>query len=221
MAIPANVMRLTLQGHGTGADIWSNSYWWACAPGSSVPSNNAQAATTLAAMLSNAKATTFRTWLLGIMPAVCTIDQATLYCYPTGGPSSPAIAEAPWFAVGTNGVGPMPPQTCMVASLRTGQSGRSFRGRVYLPKQSAVLSGGHQFSAADTTSAANAVAAFLSGWEADAILPDGTGIFAVVVSVKRGVASAITSVVVDSKPDVQRRRINKMTTENVNTHAVT
>lgn len=221
MAIPANVMRLTLQGHGTGADIWSNSYWWGVAPGSSVPANNAQAATTLAAIIANAKFTAFKTFLLGIMPAVCTTDSATLYCYPAGGPTAAAIAEQGIAGVGTNGVGPMPPQTCMVASLRTGQAGRSFRGRVYLPKQSSVLSGGHQFPNSETSAAATAVAAFLSNWEADAILPDGTGMFAVVVSSKRGVASAITSVVVDSKPDVQRRRINKMTTENTNSHAVT
>lgn len=222
MAIPADVMRLSIVGHGTGSDIWNNSYWWKPSlPGDPVPSNNAQAAAALAAMIADAKWTAYTTFLQSIMPAVCTIDSASLYCYPTGGPAATAVAQQLIPSVGSNGVGPQIPQCSMVASLRTGQAGRSFRGRVYLPKQSAVLTGGHQFPGTECTAAANAVAAFLSGWSLKTITPSGGGIFAVVVSPTRGSASGVEQVIVDSKPDVQRRRINRMVTENTKSAAVT
>jgi hypothetical protein len=222
MAIPADVMRLSIVGHGAGPDIWNISFWWKPSlPGDHVASTNAQAAASLTAILGDAKWTTFKTFLMTLMPSACTLDSVSLYCYPTGGPNATAIANTLTPAVGTNGVGPQIPQTCQVASLRTGQSGRSFRGRVYLPKWSATLTGALQFAGTDCTTTANAVAAFLSGWSLKTITPAGQGIFAVVVSPTRGAASGIEKVVVDSKPDVQRRRINRMTTGAVSNAAVT
>lgn len=222
MGIPAGVQRLTFTGHGSDGEIWTNSHWWRSSViGDLGPTTNAQAAAMLTAILTNAKATTYRTFLMGKMPATCGIDKATLYCYPAGGPTSPAISEQAWVAVGTNGVGPLIPQACQVASLRTGQSGRSYRGRVYLPVQSSVLSGGHQYAAADCTAVANAVAAFLSGWGLLAITPAGNGIFASVISSTLGAANSISQVIVDSRPDVQRRRANRATIESVAQTAVT
>ena len=70
--------------------------------------------------------------------------------------NNPLIPSTSLAAPGTAAGAPLPPQTCMVITLRTASAGRAFRGRIYL--------GGLSTAAQDTTGhivttvAANAVA---------------------------------------------------------------
>lgn len=104
----------------------------------------------------------------------------------------------------------MPSQCSLVVSLRTAMTGRSGRGRVYLPfTRVAQLDATGQVSgialatiADDFKTFADAVIGALNG-----VLPGYQGPY--VVSGTHGMANAVTRYVIDSKVDTQRRREDK------------
>lgn len=110
----------------------------------------------------------------------------------------------------------LPYQCGTVASLRTGVPSRRGRGRMYLPTDGFAVSGAGQYSGAGTTDLCHAVASFMTA--VNTFVP--AQMTAVVFSDTGSATHPITSVIVDSVPDIQRRRANKLVPTQVITTAV-
>ena len=149
-----------------------------------------------------------------ILSTDCTYDKVTLYAYPDGGTKAVYVAEADISGGGGNGSATAPLTQSLVVTLRTGFAGRSRRGRVYLPACGIEASSGHIFPTTATNNAINAVAAFFSDVGSD-VAP------VVVASTVTGQRYPVTAVDGDYKPDVQRRRSNRLAGGTRHSQAVT
>lgn len=125
--------------------------------------------------------------------------------YPTNTGTASLVAESPGTAVFGATAPQHAPQVCVVASLRTGTAGRSYRGRVYVPFRTGNVSAGGVVSSAGQTivdAHVNSVVAAVG--VAIALLPlSGSW---VVWSPKLGTGSAVSAVLVGSQCDTQRKR---------------
>lgn len=196
MAIPAGVNRISLIGTQPHGEQFDTSFWLASQNVTSAAEANALAANVaghleseglnLKAMLMNGAAYT----------------SVRAYCYPQGGPAAQYVGTADVTGMtGTSSVS-LPLQTCAVASLHTGLSGRSYRGRMYLPLTGAALQNGYiKSDALDEYGAA--IHAFLQAENDDESAQSG---IVVIVSQTRTLYTPVTAVTMDDKPDVQRRR---------------
>lgn len=111
--------------------------------------------------------------------------------------------------VGT-GASPHPGYTCMVYTLGTATSGRSFRGRLYLPWTGGGINGSNLQNASTLSVFTGNMKAFLDALNTTDINLPGTPTLRVVVLSKHLASSApVTTVKVDSKFDTQRGRQNK------------
>lgn len=143
-------------------------------------------------------------------------NRQRIYFYDGTGTLHRTTEDVIAFA-GTAAAGCLPTQLAVVASLRTGLAGRANRGRSYLPNVATVaLASGvvPQMSATATAAIANAVRNYVSGLGNDV---DGGP--AVVASLSQGAMVPITSIVVDSKLDVQRSRAQKIAATTTSTVA--
>lgn len=211
MGIPANVARVSLQGTLPGGEIFSTGFWVRPSDGGSdVPSTNADAQTMANNIVGQ---TAFGTLITGLKSLLSTSSAyATLRvdCYPTGGPRATASATAA-IASGTGtGANALPDQVCWVATLRTGQIGRSLRGRMYLPANGYTITTTTGLFIAHTPTIAALVAAYFTSLPLSNTIPgSGVGAEAVVVSSRLTVATHISQVTNDHRPDIQRRRADR------------
>jgi hypothetical protein len=121
---------------------------------------------------------------------------------------SPARAGSSSGAVLSN-------QTSMCVSLRTGLAGRRNRGRMYLPVNGLALDLDGQWTGAQVQPIANAWALAFTDINAS-----DTGKI-IVVSQVAGSFHQVTSCIIDTRPDVVRRRANQQTVNGRTTAAVT
>lgn len=195
MARPAGVSRVVLSGHLAGGEIFQTGFYIAGAP--------VDQATTQGIADGFAS-----NWVASAGDAARSIlagssgyDKVTVYSYVAAGPAPASfVGEAALVGVGTGG-GQLPNQIALVATLLTGAAGRRNRGRMYLPANGMPLTG-HQALLSLATSVATGMVAIFSQF-------DDAGV--VVVSGVAGTARRVTSVRVDTRPDVQRRRAGKQT----------
>lgn len=110
-------------------------------------------------------------------------------------------------AAGTNASPALPNNVALVVSLRTGYTGRSFRGRMYVP-------GLHEGQVVGDDVSLLIASDFATGAELLASMALDEGFLWVVASFHHdlaprvtGVPSAITSFVVNTRVDTQRRRL--------------
>jgi hypothetical protein len=108
--------------------------------------------------------------------------------------------------LGTAGAGTLPVQTCLVASTLSGSPGRSFRGRRYLPLTSCSLAV-HNVSTTNTDAILAGEVALLNAINSTAL---GSGTAKATIVNKKTTPARIFSVRVDSEPDIQRRRADKL-----------
>lgn len=113
------------------------------------------------------------------------------------------IGDTEFSPVLGSGLGSLPDQTCLVATLLTGHAGRRNRGRIYLPCNGYKLIAG-QLDQPTTAAIAANVASLIGLWNGH--LGDQR---ISVLSQVAGSANPVTSVQVDSRTDVQRRRANR------------
>jgi hypothetical protein len=134
--------------------------------------------------------------------------------YGYGGSSTTAVAENSYTfgtAIPGTGTGAVPTLTSMVQSLRTNSSGRSYRGRMYMPATGAGISGDGHFDNTHCQNMATATAAYLVALgSAISAGPGGGDSVAVVASFTKSLVTPITQVLVDNIPDVQHRREDKL-----------
>jgi hypothetical protein len=102
---------------------------------------------------------------------------------------------------GTAGGLALPPQVCLVVSLRTNLRGRSYRGRVYQGPWTASN------NVAPGVPAAAAVLDVQEQWQAHLAALAGSGVSLVVASYLHATATDVAAVSVDSRWDTQRRRL--------------
>lgn len=199
MPIPGDIARVSLVGHLPQGEIFNTSFWVRSIPVTDAPSANA-----FAGAIRDAFQTVGGPALVTLLAANSGYDEVRVYAYTDGGPTADFIGAAPITGVqGTGTTDGLPLQTCMVASLRTGFAGRRSRGRMYLPWIKGLLTT-HQANTTIINQVGTALAQFFDAVNALA----ATGEVCVLSQVV-GVTTKVTSVVVDTRPDIQRSHANR------------
>lgn len=209
----AHMVRQTFKGTINGVQTWSTSLWFQYSGSPAAPS----AADVAAGMTSSSDLEGFVDVLWAALSeymAPNTIMQTWTVDVYGEDPATPASATAQTpFAVAGSGQPHLPPECALVASLKTGRGGASFRGRMYLPLLALQVSNQGQASDVAATDVATAVAAYLTsvnGHDFEGGGAIGYELLAAVNSVQLGLSTPITSVQVDTRIDAQRRREDKL-----------
>lgn len=197
MTISPLTAKVALIGHLPQGEIFNTGFWISV----NATLSDAAAANALAAGIANAIASDATKVFQQLLPPTAGYDEVRVYCYPNGGPKSAFIGTAPITGgVGTATGATLPLQTTLVATLRTGFAGRSYRGRMYFPCVAADLAN-HQMTPGFPTGLANRVAALFTTVNGLA----NVGVVVVLSQHLQGFTSPVTTVTVDSKLDIQRR----------------
>ena len=134
-----------------------------------------------------------------------TFDKVSAYFYPSVAGNATAAGESTVAAVAGSGGVILPYQSSLVFTLQTGQPGRSYRGRMYLPFVTAAMVNG-RISTSSTTLAARALqVSTLLATIADE-MPSIAGGRPVIVSKAQNAITPVISVRVGNVMDTQRRR---------------
>lgn len=143
--------------------------------------------------------------------------QLRAYYYNAGSHSADAQAEynLPTLYTGQESAVAATKMAC-VATLLTGAPGRSGKGRMYIPADGATLSS-HQFQGSDVDNVAGATAALLQAFN-DAGYMGGLAVACVATKTDLKIINAVR---VDSLPDSQRRRQNKLASNHQDQIAIT
>lgn len=199
MPRPANVTRAILNGHMQGGEEFHWGVWL-----NNVPADEADAQLWAQVVVGEFTSSALSA-LAGFLMPDSGYDSATVYGYPTPGlPAAVVGTYAVTGGVGTSTNPELPEQCCFVVTTRTGFPGRSRRGRMYIPVNSATLTD-HQLTSVVAGSALSAVSDFLEGLNQSGTIDTR----AVVMSETLGNTSFITEVTADSRLDIQRRRANR------------
>jgi hypothetical protein len=201
MSIPAGLIKCVIYGDYANTDIWETGFWVSGALVSSQSDLD-----TLATAIQGCLFTSgLRTTVLGMLTSNDSMNGMRAYYY-NGGPTALYVSDVPDVRVGT-GAGNLPYQTAQVVTTLTGAAGRTARGRMYWPAHGAGFAGSTPFwDNGECGALAAGVAAFFIAVNALA----GGLLNVVVVSQTRSSSRAVTQVRVDNKPDIQRRRANKV-----------
>lgn len=143
-----------------------------------------------------------------ILSQTTLVTDVTAYKYEAGSDTA-ALVSTPAFgaAIAGTGTSPHPSQTSVVASLRTTTPGRRGRGRIYLPATGAAMDlVPLQFLPTLYNGLATDVARLIHDVSVIGLGQDDS---TVVVGSQFG-SPRVTFVEVDSRPDVQRRRADKI-----------
>lgn len=198
-----------------GGEIWEAGFWMAGGLPSSDDAAQAQAQLVLAVFVSESDPPVIPELQANWWNAQTFLDGMRCYAYPTGGPSATYSGEyrlpSPLQGASANRV---PNQVAVVASLRTGASGRKNRGRIYFPATGANFSATAQYGPGNVSTLAGDIAAAFADLDASSA---GTPS---VVSFAGSAHRPITSVVIDTRADIQRRRANKQTIDSAATAPV-
>lgn len=211
MPIPSGYSRNTISGHLRNGEEFAWSFW--CDEAPSDQGATQTQADFIATDFNNLATTSGNP--MGFIDSDSGYDKLTVYSYLDTSGKATHVAEADLGHVGTSSSGSLPNQCSLVCSLRTATAGRRGRGRVYLPCNDTVMSSG-QVASGNVGQLATWMAAFLTSVNGD--LGDQ---HVVVLSQVSGTAHPITSVVVDSKIDIQRRRAKSEVALHSDTEAVT
>jgi hypothetical protein len=122
--------------------------------------------------------------------------------------SADAVASSP---IPGSGSTILPTQCCLVCTTRTGHAGRSYRGRSYMPLTASALPANNEVLLTTATNVANAYQALIgscNGYTNPTESLDSMTF--VVASAKLSSLLPVTSIDVDSRVDIQRRRADKI-----------
>ena len=203
MGIVAATARVSLVGHLATNEIFDTSFWIS----GGVPTTQGEATSVAGEIATLANTTILGTnGLKTLLSNDCGLDKVKVYSYPEGGPQAQWIGEAAVASGnGTQASNILPLQCCVVTTLRTGQPGRSRRGRMYWPCTATDLDSGHNFTHAATF--LTQVKAFFDGVNATVAQ---SGVSVVVMSPTLSRTFVVNQVTADKKLDIQRRRAAAM-----------
>lgn len=204
------MIKIVLHGTMLGSQTWSTGFFLAIPAATAVPS---AADCTAAAAAANAAALTWWGSIKSQEAPYCSYVGARAYAYAAGSSTSSATGEATSGSPvpGTNGSANVP-YVSLVASLRTATSSRSTRGRMYVPYTGGnVIDTNGQATTFQTTAWANAIHDLLATTvEQVAVGLSQPSTELVVASFTDGKVTPVTQIRVDSLPDVQHRRTDKL-----------
>lgn len=202
MSVVAGSARVVLSGTGYSPEIWATGFWVSAAA-----LTTSQECTDFADTVHvKAVDSGFKTSLLNVIGPGFNWNKVTVYSHESGNPAADHVGE---FAVpsgtGSNQTGlNQISQVCMVATLKTDTAGRTGRGRMFIPAAGQPVANGRFNTVSRNTLCDNLAAMFT--------LINALTDTSAIVGVFSNAASAIrpvTSVVIDDKPDIQRRRANR------------
>lgn len=128
--------------------------------------------------------------------------------YVAGSTVADSSAAFSYTSPGVGGsAGAAPTQTCVVVSTRTFTPGVRGRGRMYIPATGLVLNATHNVGSLFIDALANSTATLITALNATSVA--GSAIQAIVAG-SDPTGHPITSLRVDSEPDIQRRRADKI-----------
>lgn len=210
MAI-TNSARLSFLGSLPRGERFAWSLWLTPNSTGTVPSTNTDAQTLLNNLMGLSKFQPIITAAVAYLGPSSAYETCQLYCYPNGGRVAAASGQkAITGGTGAGSSGFFPNQVSRVVTLRTNKLGRSYRGRVYLPCTIGSALNLGLFSN-DATPLLQAFADYQSQLQLSTIAPVGGGLQIVVASSRVGAGTYVNAFSSDNRPDVQRRRANKMT----------
>jgi hypothetical protein len=209
MALPVDALKIVIGGQIDGVQDWSVGLWTTIAltGGAWGVANQNEVTAELEVFVS-----TWWTHVEEVASSVTFLEYVKTYYYPAGSThssqlgvftlTSPAPGEGPQVhAAGTS----------MVCSLRSDVPGRSGRGRIYVPANGVSMSEPHQMNGGECSNICDATATLLGAFNTYTNPSQHvTSLAAVVASFTRSETNSITQVIVDDKPDSQRRREDKM-----------
>lgn len=199
MPIPANTARYEIRGRGPGSEIWMTSFWLQA-------SSPYASATVLQAQLNNLLPDVL-VWWNGVRVNIAssyTYTELRAYAYAGGGDTAEFGASAlVSTSAGALGASGSPIDTALVVSLHTGFVGKSRRGRMYVPYHNtcSMTTGLITATATDYALITKTLFDSVNTHSADRVS---------VVSRTLGDSAPVLSVSFDQKPDVQRRRENRL-----------
>lgn len=208
MGIPAGANRIVLRGVMPGGEIFETGFWMTGTGVASEATANALAEIIAGTLNSSDASGAMRISSVALWKASVSWTEVRVYAYNGG-------TAAAWIGsfiltparTGTSSGAVLSNQTSMCLSLRTGLAGRRNRGRMYLPVNGLALDLDGQWTVAQVGPIAAAWAQAFTDINAS-----DTGKIVVVSSVG-STAHQVTSVIIDTRPDVIRRRANQ---QNVN-----
>jgi hypothetical protein len=208
VGIPSGVMKNTYSGNLPNGEQWQFGIWFQ----GNLPTSNAAAAVASDLEMTNeAGSGTSSVWnvLKAFVPPSISLTSVRVDSYNSGGPSVAFSGQSTHAAVpGTASTTQLlPNQVALCLSLISNTAGKSGRGRIYLPVS--VVSGIYSlnnglFVSAGLTSLLTALRQKFQDYAA-------AGQVAVVVSRLHTIAHPVAVVRADTRPDIQRRRANRMT----------
>lgn len=200
MVALADYQKIVIKGTGPGSEIWQTGF-------STVVTTPITTQSALQSYL-NSIVPFVSTWWTSIKVGVNSSYAWTgVSAYQYQAPSTVAQfqADAPQTpSAGTLATAGCPIDTCCVVSLRSSTPGRSHRGRMYVPLHTAVPAAGALWIASTTNTVGTATKALFSS------ILGGTAGGVCVVSRTHNTYDLLTTLITDNKPDVQRRRENRI-----------
>lgn len=205
MAIPAGTIKVVLSGTLNGGEIWETGFWLSGPANATAAELNALAKLVADEMTIASPAGGIAALMGHFADGKCAFTEVRTYLYQ-GGTTASVIGTytVPQTAT-TVGVGSpkQPDQCCIVLTLRSDLAGRRHRGRMYLPVQGATLGTDGEVAKSETDTV---TAAFARSF--DAIGKPGSAL-AIVSQVGVGDVTLVSSVTMDTRLDIQRRRANR------------
>lgn len=210
------MFRIVIHGTMSGSQTWSTGFFIALGAATATPTP-AQCATIAGA--ADSAAQTWWNTLKGYQAPYCSYVGVRAYGYAAGSSTSSSTGESaassPVAGVGTH---PNVPYVSLVVSLRTAVSSRSTRGRMYVPLTDGTYYDGDGQATTSATSQFNSATRTML----NAVLTAAVAAFPsasseiVVASFTDSKVTPVTQLRVDSLPDVQHRRVDKVGATSVN-----
>lgn len=200
MAIPGGVVRFVFSASNVGGEVINTGFW--------VFLNTSTPTQADLDTLTADVATLWNTYAGAIQSSLYTgvsWKQVLSYYYDGSG-SGAALQSSHVLAAstGTLSTSGAPIDNCLVTSLRTGLPGRAKRGRMYVPCHAAILAATGNYGNPLATTYVTAAQTMFNAWNA------AHAGWVAVVSRTSTSSLPVLQVQVDTKPDVQRRRENKL-----------
>lgn len=192
--------RVVIKGTGIGSEVWQTGFWTVAG---TPPSTQAQLSTDCVAI-----SAFVTTWFNAIKTLVYTsfaLTEVDMYQYVSPATTASLQAQNIMTAnAGTLAGASSPVDSCCVVSIRSATPGRSGRNRMYAPCHTSVTPTTGCFgSSAQNTIGTATKALFTSVAGYSTYVP-------VVLSRTKNAWYQPTNIDTDNKPDVQRRRENKL-----------
>lgn len=205
MAALTTYQRFVIKGTGPGSEIWQTGFSTTC---TTQPVDQPA----LQALL-NTIGPFIDTWWTSVKAhcyALYSYTGASAYQYVDPSTSAQFQADRTVTPVpGTLTTSGAPIDTALVVSLRSATPGRSGRGRMYVPFHEPVAFGAGLYAGTTSALIGTATKALFSS------ITGGSVAAPIVVSRTKHQWYPITELVTDNKPDVQRRRENKLSPSSI------